>query len=279
MCTFSQTFLWAMVSLNLNISPSVSHFSIKVAEKEECKCFDCSDPFCKSFQMRNMQYLLLFKKQNTLISSDYFRRLVDCIFTPLSPSEPGGPDSEDKHFGSHIKSSKHSCSDVYRLYLPVILMQMLQRSRVEWRGTRGRETRSTSAARWRLTPELRSFGSEMVSRFPLRTPPTWRSTTHRLSATWRSAARRRQNKTPSFSRPEGDCFFLQLTEISNFVSFVSFQILIDFSVCSSCIYLSDEEQLLEAIGNHFVPLPGDMTCWLLNKALQKGYFFWCILSF
>lgn len=87
----------------------------------------------------------------------------------------------------------------------VCCLQMLRSSRVTWRGTRGRGTRPTSAARWRLTPEPQWFGTEMASRCPPPTSPTWRSTPHRPSATWRSVAPYWHTQRGAVNRRQREC--------------------------------------------------------------------------
>lgn len=112
---------------------------------------------------------------------------------------------------------------------------MLQRSWVQWQCIRGRETQPTSAVRWRLTPEPQSFGSETASSCPLPTPPTWRSTTHQPSATWRSAAPHWHKKSMGLNRTQRHCFCNALnTEI--LAGHVSFQIFwfLDF-VCTTAV--------------------------------------------
>ncbi len=120
---------------------------------------------------------IILLKAYTLALHASFLRILNCSFSAYALHHwPGEPDWRSKHF----------ICDVYHLHC--VLLQMLQRSWVQWQCTHGRETRPTSAVRWRLTPEPQWFGSETASSCLLPTPPTWRSTTHQPSATWRSAA-------------------------------------------------------------------------------------------
>lgn len=138
-------------------------------------------------KLTNMQYVLLFKNYeplNFLIISCGW--LIEVLLL-VCPSWPDEPHWRSKHFRFSAKCYTHACCNVYHLY-SCVLLQMLQRSLVQWQCTHGRETQPTSAAKWRLTPEPLWFGLETVSSCPLPTPPTWRSTAHNPPATWRSVA-------------------------------------------------------------------------------------------